>query len=409
LDRFDRVSSFERRFLPSSFPALPRSGFVSPPIARGSTLLFPSLSALIAEERKGGNASVYGRKGGSTHRELEAALSALEYAEGTVLAPSGLSAVTCALLSCLRPSGHVLVSDAVYEPSRQFCDEMLARFGVAASYFPASAAATIESYLRDNTCAVLCESPGSVTFEILDLSALCAVTQRRGIPVIVDNTWATPLFFNPLRVGADIVVHSGTKFLLGHADAFLGTISARGALLPRVRQTAHLLGYHVSPEECFLALRGLRTLSVRMTHHYDAGLQVARSLKGDPEVEAIFYPALPGAVGHALWQRDFRGASGVFSFVLRPAGEAALDRFFRHLRHFGIGYGWGGFESLIMTYDVAQLRSVTDWPYAGPLIRVHVGLDDPTALITDLADALDRYHAERVKPAPRCRDQAPLD
>jgi cystathionine beta-lyase len=303
----------------------------------------------------------------------------------------------------------VLVSDSVYEPSRQFCDEMLARLGIVVSYFPAQAVASIDEHLRDNTCAVLCESPGSITFDMLDLPTLCAATRARGIPVIVDNTWATPLFFNPLQGGADIVVHSGTKFLLGHADAFLGTISASGAILPRVRQTAHLLGYHVSPEECFLALRGLRTLSVRMNHHFEAGLHVAQWLKGDPEVEAVLYPALPGAAGHALWRRDFRGASGVFSFVLRPAGEVTLDRFFRHLRHFGIGYGWGGFASLIMTYDVTQLRSATRWPYEGPLIRIHVGLDDPALLIADLADALERYQAERVKPVPRCRGSARLD
>lgn len=367
------------------------SAFVNPPIERGSTRVFRSLSCLRAALEQGQDGTLYGRLGGQTHRRLEEAISELEGAEGTVLTPSGLSAVTCALLACVSRGDHVLLADCIYEPSRAFCDQMLSRFGVEVGYFEARHDAKIEEHIRPNTRALLCESPGSVTFEMLDLRALSALTRARGVTLIVDGTWATPLFCNPLALGVDIVVHSGTKYILGHADAFLGTLSANGEALKRVRSSAKCLGLHVGPEECYLALRGLRTLSVRMEQHYRSGLDIARWLQNRREVETVLHPALPDDAGHAVWRRDYRGASSVFSFVLKPAPSVALDAFFDGLSLFGIGYGWGGFESLVMPYDVASLRTATRWHREGPLVRIHVGLEAVVALKAELDAALSRY------------------
>lgn len=364
---------------------------MNPPIERGSTRVFRSLSALRIAQGLAQERAVYGRSGGETHRRLEQAIAALEGAEGTVLTPSGLSAITCAFLSCVNRGDHVLVADSIYEPSRMFCDQMLRRFGIEVSYFDPGRAAQIAREIRPNTRALLCESPGSVTFEMLDLRALSAVTRAHGVTLIVDNTWATPLFCNPLALGADIVVHSGTKYILGHADAFLGTISANGEALQRVSASARCLGMHVSPDECYLALRGLRTLSVRMEQHFRAGLDIAQWLQNRHEIEAVLHPALPEDSGHALWQRDFRGASSLFSLVLKPAPTSALEAFFEGLSLFGIGYGWGGFESLMMPYDVAALRTASGWRYEGPLVRIHVGLEDVCALKAELDAALNRY------------------
>lgn len=359
--------------------------FVNPPVVRASTVLFDSADD-IAHMR--GRYS-YGRRGTPTSDSLEAAVSDLEGADGSVIVPSGLAAGTVALLSVLSAGDEVLITDSVYGPVRQFADTILKRLGITVTYYDPLIGADIEALLHENTRAVYTEVPGSVTFEMQDLPAIAAAAHARNAVVIVDNTWATPLFFRALDHGADISVIAATKYFGGHSDIMMGTIAARGEAWKRLKDTHGTLGMFAGPDDMYLALRGMRTLAVRLNQHQQSALRVASWLESRPEVERVLYPALPSDPGHALWKRDMTGACGLFGVVFRDWTEEQAKRFIDGLALFGIGFSWGGFESLVTLQNPASIRSATRWSSGGPLVRIHIGLEDVDDLIADLSNSLD--------------------
>lgn len=378
-----------------------QEGLVNTPVYRGSTVLFPTVAALEQATRNPNDGVFYGRFGTPTHFALQDAISRLEGAAGTVVAASGLQAITVAALALLRAGDHVLAADCVYDPTRRFCEGVLKRFGVETSYVRPDAGGDIAAEFRPNTRLVILESPGSLTFEFQDIPAVAQAARERGAWVMVDNTWATPLLCNPLALGADVVVHAATKYIAGHADAMLGTISCNARSFEPVRGMAQALGVYASPDDCFLALRGLRTLDVRLKRHEATGLALARWLARQPEVECVLHPAFAEFPGHALWRRDFRGACGLFAAVLKPVPKAALEAMLDGLRLFGMGYSWGGFESLAIPVPAAHLKSARrQWPHEGPLLRFHAGLEDPDELIAELDAGFARLRtASRSLPA----------
>ncbi|RME98141.1 MAG: cystathionine beta-lyase, partial [Alphaproteobacteria bacterium] len=289
-------------------------GFVNLPVYRGSTILYPSVEAIEKKDLQ----YTYGRRGTPLVRALEEAVTELEKGHRSVLAPSGLNAIACTLLGLLKAGDHILVTDSVYQPARKICDGLLKRLGIETEYYDPRAGGTIADRLRDNTRLIYTETPGSQTFEMQDLPAISAVAQGRDIFVVADNTWATPLYCNPLELGADVVIHAGTKYFGGHSDANLGSITANERAYPLIKAAHGDMGVCPGPEDVFLCLRGLRTLAVRLARHNEAALEMARWLKGRAEVARVLHPALEDDPGHALWQRDFRGASGLFSVVLNP-------------------------------------------------------------------------------------------
>ncbi len=363
-------------------------GLVNPPVSRASTILHPSMASFRKAQADKHGQPYYGRFGTASHRMLEEACTALDGGRGTVLFPSGLAASTGALSAVAAPGSHLLVVDSVYGPVREFCEGDLAARGVEVEFFEPTIGAGIAGRLKPSTCAVYCESPGSLTFEIQDLPAICEAAHRQDVAVLVDNTWATPLFCRPLALGADIAIQAATKYLVGHSDAMLGVAVANERWFGALRTTAARQGNSVGADDCALALRGLRTLGVRMRQHQASALAVARWLATRPEVRRVDYPALPGDPGHALWQRDFTGASGLFGFELHPVPEAAVDAFIDGLVLFGIGVSWGGFESLVLPSH--PKRSLAAARHA-PLLRLHIGLEDPQDLIEDLAAGLERF------------------
>lgn len=364
-------------------------GFVNPPIYRGSTVVFPDVETMSS----GGQRYGYGRWGNPTTAALTEAITALEGAEGTVLCPSGLSACTTAILAAVGAGDHLLVPDSVYAPTRHFCETAGKRFGIETSYYDPSIGAGIEALFRPNTKAVFTESPGSHTFEIQDIAAIAAVAHRRDALVIMDNTWATPLLFKPIAAGVDLSLMAATKYVVGHSDALLGTVAAGPRAWDRLKALHFQLGMFVGPDDVNLALRGLRTMGVRLARHQDSALKVARWLEQRDEVARVLYPALPSHPQHALWRRDFSGASGLLSFVTKAAPFAAIKAMLDELSFFALGYSWGGFESLAMTVDPRKMRSVTKWDEPGHLIRLHIGLEDPADLIADLEQGFDRFRA----------------
>lgn len=362
---------------------------VNPPVYRASTVLYPTVESLKDHNRT----YTYGRHGTPTTRALETALAALEGGEKTVLLPSGLAAITCALLSVLKAGDHLLVTDAVYAPNRRFCDRFLSRMGVSVSYYDPMIGAGIDALFQPNTRAVFVEAPSSLTFEVQDLPAIAAAAHKNGALVLVDNTWASPLYFKPLAHGADISIQAATKYVCGHSDIMLGTITASGEVASAVHDTHGLTGHHVSPDDVYMGLRGLRTLGVRMPRHYENGLAVARWLQGRKEVERVLHPALEGSAGHAIWKRDFLGASGTFGAILKPVPKKAIAAMLEHLTLFSLGYSFGGYESLILLTDPRPQRSVTQWTDA-PTLRLHVGLEDAGDLIADLDAGFARMAQE---------------
>lgn len=363
-------------------------GFVNPPVCRGSTVLFPTLEAF----RRCDQDYTYGRLGTPTSRALEEALAALEGGARAWLTPSGLSAITTTLLAFARAGAHFLVTDSVYAPTRRFCARVLSRLGVAVEYYdPLIGAEGLAALLRPETRLVFAESPGSLTFEVQDMPALAHAIRGRDIILAIDNTWATPLFFKPFDHGVDVSIQAATKYIVGHADAMLGAITANERAAPLVAAAHGDLGQCASPDDCWLALRGLRTLAVRLDQHGRAGLEIARWLQARPEVARVIHPALPGDAGHALWRRDFLGASGLFALILRPVSDQALAAMLDGLQRFGMGYSWGGFESLVA--PVRPTRSVTPWSPEGPALRLHVGLEDTEDLKADLAEGFARLRA----------------
>jgi cystathionine beta-lyase len=363
--------------------------FVNPPVIHASTVLFDSAEDMIQRRQR----YVYGRRGTPTSEALETALSDLENAAGTVLCPSGLSAIATALLSCLSAGDHLLMADCAYAPARTLALSTLARLGISTTFFDPSIGAGIAKLMTERTRAVYLEAPGSLTFEMQDLPAIAAVAHQGGAVVVFDNTWATPYFCRPLDLGADLSVQAGTKYLGGHSDLMLGTVSASQGAWPGLKETHGFLGLHVAPDDVFLATRGLRTLGVRLERHMRSGLTVATWLAGRAEVERVLYPALPAVPGHELWQRDMTGASGLFGVALAGRSEAEAKAFVDALELFGIGASWGGFESLAILALPRPARSAARWPVEGPLLRLHIGLEDPDDLIADLEAAFRRMTA----------------
>ena len=361
-------------------------GFVNPPIYRGSTVLFPSVEAIETLDQP----YTYGTKGTPTTRALERAWSEIAGAADTVLVPSGLAAIDLALLTATHSGAHILVVDSAYQPTRAFCDTILKRFGVTTDYYDPQIGGDIAQLIRPETTAVLLESPGSQSMEVQDVPAIAAAAHEKNVCVILDNTWATPLFFSPHAHGVDLAIDAGTKYLSGHADLLIGLISANAHWAKKLRATFNAFAIGAGPDDAALALRGLRTLHLRLRAQEQAGLEIARWLAARPEVSRVLHPALPDHPGHALWKRDFTGASGVFSIVLKPASKAAVSAFVDNLDLFGIGFSWGGYESLILPFDCAPYRTATAWAPEGPALRLSIGLEDVADLKADLAAGLAR-------------------
>lgn len=364
-------------------------GFVNTPIYRGSTVLYPTLQCLEDDNQ----AYSYGRLGTPTVEALQTALAELEGGEASLLTPSGLSAISATLLSFVKAGDHILVSDSVYRPTRRFCRNVLERLGVATTYYDPLIGGGIEEMLTDKTTLVFTESPGSQTFEVQDIPAIAAGAHKRGAVVVMDNTWATPLYFKPFDHGVDISIHAATKYIVGHADAMLGVITTNEAASSRVTRTHNELGLCPGPEDVYLGLRGLRTLGVRLARHQASGIEMAKWLKARPEVAQVIHPALPGCAGHKLWQRDFTGASGLFSIVLKPCSRKGLAAMLDGLTLFGMGYSWGGYESLVLPFDPRGYRTATTWLLEGQALRFHIGLED----VEDLKADLDAGFARLVK------------
>jgi len=355
-------------------------GFVNTPIYRGSTILFPTAAALEANEQE----FTYGRLGTPTVRALEEAIAELEGGHATRLTPSGLSAIATTFLALLSAGDHLLVTDAVYRPTRRFCDQVLARLGVEITYYDPLIAAGIKDLTKPNTKVVFAESPGSQTFEVQDIPAIAKAAHEAGAVVVLDNTWATPLFFKSFAHGADVSIQAATKYIVGHADAMLGAITASKAMWPVIARTHEELGLCVGPEDAYLGLRGLRSLGVRLARHQASAIALAEWLKSRPEVARVIHPALPSDSGHAIWKRDFTGSSGLFAVVLKPAPKKAVAAMLDGLDLFGMGYSWGGFESLMIPFDPSTYRTATEWHAEGPALRLHVGLEDLDDLKADL-------------------------
>lgn len=372
---------------PASF-----GGLVNTPPCRASTLLVESYAAWQRSRSDGNCYGHYARFGTPTTRAFEDMLAQLEGAHGATVFPSGLAACTHTLLAFLSPGDHVLMTDNVYGPTRAFACQTLARLGIEVTFFSPAVGADIKDCLQDNTRAVYLESPGSQTFEVSDVPAMAAAAHRHGAFVIMDNTWATPLYFKPFEHGVDVSVHAATKYLVGHSDAILGAASANARAWPQLQAAAHTFGQTAGPDDLYLAVRGLRTLSVRLERHQQTALLLAQRLQEHPAIERVLHPALPGAAGHQYWKRDFKGASGLFGVVLKPMHnqEQALAKAFNSLRLFGIGLSWGGYESLALPVD-PPIRALASWPFEGPLLRLHAGLEDAENLWQDLSLALAAY------------------
>jgi cystathionine beta-lyase len=376
----DRSYAIATRLTNAGRDPFAHHGYVNPPVYHASTLLYPSADDFVA--RRGRYS--YGRRGTPTSEALQTAIGDLEgpQCEAVALLPSGLAAISAAILSVVRAGDHILVTDSVYEPTRKFCDTILTRYGVSTTYYDPTA--DIAELMKPNTTAVFTESPGSLTFEIQDIPAIAATAHRGNAVVLMDNTWASPIYFPALDKGVDLAIQSGTKYIGGHSDVMLGTVAANEATAKRLNETVYEMGLCVGPDDMFLGLRGLRTMGVRLAQHFAAGMKVARWLEARPEVLRVLHPALESDPGHAIWKRDFSGACGLFAIVLKPVPVAAVHAFLDELALFGIGASWGGFESLAIPFNCAKIRTATAWAPGGPTVRLHIGLEDVSDLIADL-------------------------
>ena len=365
-------------------------GAVSTPVFRATTILFATVEELhLAEQRKHPGLT-YGLHGLPTVVDFQAAMAELEGGYAALAVPSGLTATTLPLLAFAQPGDHVLVTDAVYGPTRRFCELQLRRLGVDVSYYDPLVGGGIAREFRPNTKLVFLESPGSLTFEVQDVPAICAVARARGALTVLDNTWATPLFFRAFDHGIDVSVHAATKYIGGHSDVLLGAIVANEKAYAPLFRLWTDMGVTASSDDCFLGLRGLRTLAVRLDHLQRSAMRIAQWLREQPAVKEVIYPALPGARGHELWKRDFTGASSLFAVVLHPVAEDKIESMLNGLELFSMGFSWGGFESLILPTHPETARSATTWTPGGPCLRLAIGLEDPDDLIADLRDGLSR-------------------
>lgn len=369
-------------------------GIVNPPVYHASTIVYPTVAEFKARSQRKYNGIAYGAHGTPTALALASAVAELEGGFAGVVTSTGLAAITVAITSFVKKDDHILVTDSAYGPTRDFCQNILAGFGVKTTYYDPRMGGNIAELIQDNTRLVFAESPGSLTFEIQDIPAIAAAAHKRGALVLMDNTWGTPLFFKPFEHGVDVSIQAGTKYIGGHSDLVLGLITAKDEqLYRRIKDTAVTLGEVAGPDDCHLALRGLRTMGVRLNHQQEAALTIARWLQKQPEVEKVLYPALPDDPGYEIWKRDFTGACSLFGAVLHTGSEEAVCRMVEGLSFFKIGASWGGFESLVLPAFPAKGRTAVPWTETGYLLRFYVGLEDPEDLIGDLADGFKRLQS----------------
>ena len=368
-------------------------GIVNPPVYHASTILKPTLAEWNETSKPGYEGYSYGRSGTPTSRAFETAMESLYQCHTAIAVPSGLAAITLAMLGLTKAGDHVLVTDSAYAPTRRLCNQILARYGVSTTYYDPLIGAGIADLIQDNTSVVFTESPGSITLDVQDIPAIVAAAHARGAKVVIDNTWATAVYFNPLVHGVDVVVEAATKYISGHSDVMVGVVMAGGTLGPQLRSLSNNLGYCCGPDDLYLALRGLRTMGVRLARQQETGLLLARWFQQQPEVARVIHPALPGDPGFRLWQRDFCGASGLFSVVFKAMPEAAIAALVDGLQFFGLGASWGGYESLVMPNDPRKIRTATTWDEPGTLLRFHAGLEDPADLLADLEAGFGRLRA----------------
>jgi cystathionine beta-lyase len=362
-------------------------GMVNTPVFRTSTVIHPNLASYQRRPGEGEKVVRYGRYGTPTTFALEDAVSQMEGGYRAVAVPSGLAAMTAALCAFVKSGDHLLVTDSVYGPTRAFCEKQLKRNGVEVEYYDPLIGGRIAGLMKPGTRAVFCEAPGSLTFEMQDIPAIAQAAHAGGAVVLADNTWGTPYFFRSLEHGVDVSLHAATKYISGHSDVMIGLVVTNEKCWLPVRRTITDYGFSVSPDDCYLALRGFRTIGVRMKHQMASALRIARWLEERNEVARVIYPALESDPGHAIWKRDFDGAASLFAFVLKPVGDAAVEAFVDGLKLFGIGSSWGGYESLVTVVHAEALRTATRWNPGGPALRLHIGLEDPDDLIADLDQA----------------------
>lgn len=364
-------------------------GAVNPAVYHASTITFPDVATLHSRNQT----YTYGRKGTPTSRAFETAVAELEGGHDCKAAPSGLAAVTAALLAFLKSSDHLLMVDTVYWPARHFCETLLKGLGVETTFYDPLLGSGIKSLIRPNTRVVYCECPGSQTMEMQDVSAIADIAKAAGAVVMTDNTWSGGHYFNAFEHGCDISIQAATKYIVGHSDAMLGTVVCNKATWPQFMEAFETLGLFAGPNDMYLGLRGLRTIDVRMQRHMQSAITVAEWLRGRDEVETVLHPALSNAPGHDIWKRDFSGASGLFSIVLKPASDKAIAAMLDDLELFSMGYSWGGFESLIVPFK--PIRTATTWTAPGPALRLHIGLEHPDDLIRDLDDGFERLRKSK--------------
>ena len=355
-------------------------GFVNPAVYHGSTVLFPTADSLHDRSQT----YVYGRRGTPTSRAVEEAVALVEGGYNAKMCPSGMAAISTALLAFLKTGDHLLMVDTVYHPARLFCDGLLKGLGIETTYYDPLIGRGIAGLIRPNTKIVYCESPGSQTMEVQDIPAIAKAAHKAGCVVMVDNTWGAGHFFKAFAHGADVSIQAATKYLVGHSDAMMGTVTCNAATWDRFKAAYEEMGMFAGPDDMYLTLRGIHTLDVRLERHMRNAVHVAEWLRGRPEVETVLYPALSNAPGHDLWKRDFTGASGLFSVVLKPFKPEAADAFLDRLTLFGMGYSWGGFESLAIPFK--PHRTATTWTAPGPCVRFHIGLESPDDLTADLSE-----------------------
>lgn len=372
----------ETRLVTAGRDTTDQHGFVNPSVYHASTVLYPTAEDQVAHRSR----YQYGRRGTPTSEALEQALAAIEGDDcaGVALLPSGLAAISTALLSVAGAGDHILVTDCVYRPTRNFCDGVFKRMGVATTYYDPLIGADIAKLFKPNTRAVFVEAPGSQSFEMQDIPSIAKVAHDKGAVLLMDNTWATPLYFRAFEKGVDLSIQAGTKYIGGHSDVMFGCVSANAKTLPALKTVMQTMGLCVGPDDMYLALRGLRTLGVRLARHNEAGLCVARWLESRPEVLRVLHPGLESDPGYKIWRRDFSGACGLFSIVLKPTAEKSVYAFMNELALFGMGFSWGGFESLVILFDCTEYRTATKWAPGGPTLRFHIGLEDPEDLLADL-------------------------
>lgn len=370
-------------------------GVVNPPLVRASTVVFDSVAQMKhATGNRTNKVMFYGRRGTDTSFAFQEAMVELEGGAGCALYPSGTAAISNAILSFVKTGDHILMVDTAYEPTRDFCDKMLANLGISTTYYDPMIGAGIAELIQPNTRILFLESPGSLTMEVQDVPTLAKIAHQHDITVMLDNTWASPINFDPFAHGVDISIQAATKYIVGHSDVMLGTATANEAHWPQLRENSYLMGQCTSPDDIYMAMRGLRTIGVRMRQHQENAIKVANWLANREEVDHIRHPAFSSCPGHEFFKRDFSGSNGLFSFVLNRGSQAALTALLDGMHHFKMGFSWGGYESLILAVNNVQgLRSATQWQAAGPLIRIHVGLEDPDDLIADLEQGFARLNS----------------